>query len=85
MAGDGKNPDAIGARIELTANGVTQRRQVMPTRSYLSQVELPITFGLEDADHIDSLLITWPDGYEQFIEGLEIDRFHVISKEEPAS
>ncbi|MDG2054968.1 MAG: CRTAC1 family protein [Phycisphaerales bacterium] len=85
LAGDGKNPDAIGARIELTANGVTQRRQVMPTRSYLSQVELPITFGLEDADHIDSLLITWPDGYEQFIEGLEIDRFHVISKEEPAS
>ena len=32
--------------VELEVDGQVQRRQVMPTRSYLSQVELPVTFGL---------------------------------------
>ena len=33
LSQDGGNPDAIGAWIELTAGGVTQRRQVMPSDS----------------------------------------------------
>ncbi len=36
LEGSSPNRDAIGAWVELTAGGVTQRRQVMPTRSYLS-------------------------------------------------
>ncbi|MDX1630845.1 MAG: CRTAC1 family protein, partial [Thermoanaerobaculia bacterium] len=46
LEGGGENPNALGAWIDLTANGITQRRPVMPVRSYLSQVELPVTFGL---------------------------------------
>ena len=46
------NRDAIGAWVELRVNGVTQKRQVMPTRSFLSQVELPLTFGLGKAESI---------------------------------
>lgn len=34
----------------------------MPTRSYLSQVELPVTFGLGGGEAIESLEITWPGG-----------------------
>lgn len=60
--GTSSNRDAIGATVELAADGVIQHRTVMPTRSYLSQVELPITFGLGDATALDSLTITWPDG-----------------------
>ena len=56
------NRDAIGATIELTAAGVTQMRTVMPTRSYLSQSELPVTFGLGDAARVDDLRVMWPDG-----------------------
>jgi hypothetical protein len=62
LAAEGGNRDAIGARVELSAGGVTQRRTVMPTRSYLSQVELPLTFGLGEADRVDALRVTWPDG-----------------------
>lgn len=65
LRGTVSNRDAIGAWVELTAGGVTQRRPVMPTRSYLSQVELPVTFGLGDADRVDSLRVTWPDGSRQ--------------------
>jgi hypothetical protein len=67
LRGQGANREAIGARIELSATGETQRRQVMPTRSYLSQVELPVTFGLGRAPELGSLRITWPDASVQVI------------------
>ncbi len=60
------NRDAIGARVELHGAGPVQRRQVMPTRSYLSQVERPLTFGLGPAAPMNlKLSITWPDGARQ--------------------
>lgn len=78
----GANPDAIGAWVEIDAGGVTQRRQVMPTRSYLSQVELPVTFGLGSSDQVDEIRITWPDGMEQVVHGSDVavDRTRVIPR-----
>ena len=74
------NRDGIGAWVELTAAGVTQRRQVMPTRSYLSQVELPVTFGLGDATEVDSLRIIWPDQATQEVAVDQIDTMLVIEQ-----
>ena len=74
----GPNRDAIGARIDLVAGGRTQRRQVMPTRSYQSQSELVVTFGLGPAETIDSIEVTWPDGSTQDLGGLPVDQLHVI-------
>ena len=70
----------IGARVELTAGGVTQRRQVMPTRSYLAQVELPITFGLGTTTEVERLVVTWPDGVVQEVPmaGAPVDRLLVV-------
>lgn len=62
LVGSGGNPNALGAWIGLTAGGITQRRPVMPVRSYLSQIELPVTFGLGEAREIESVVVTWPDG-----------------------
>ncbi|HMN95777.1 MAG TPA: FG-GAP-like repeat-containing protein [Phycisphaerales bacterium] len=56
------NRDAIGAVVELPSEQGLQRRMVMPTRSYLSQVELPVTFGLGTADRVDLIRVRWPDG-----------------------
>jgi len=69
----GVNRDAIGAEVALTAGGVTQSRQVMPTKSYLSQSELPLTFGLGAAVAVDRLTVTWPGGavQEVAVEGLD--------------
>ena len=55
-----------------TATGV-RSQQVMPTRSYLSQAELPITFGLGDHDQIDKLVIRWPNGTTREVKNPEID------------
>jgi hypothetical protein len=62
LVGSGANRDAIGARVELRAGDTVRRRTVMPTRSYLSQVELPVTFGLGTTAAVDGLTVHWPDG-----------------------
>lgn len=60
--GHAGNRDAIGARLTLFVGERVLERTVMPTRSYLTQVELPVTFGLADQTRADRLLVTWPDG-----------------------
>ncbi len=80
LIGTRSNRDAIGAWVEVVAGGITQRRPVMPTRSYLSQVELPVTFGLGDADRIESVEIWWPDGTTQTVEGVEIGTTVVVEQ-----
>jgi hypothetical protein len=70
--------DAIGARVELHAPAGVQRRQVMPTRSYLSQVELPVTFGLGGDARVERLKITWPDGSTQDVVPPGVDQLIVV-------
>ena len=74
LVGTADNRNAVGAVIELTANGITQRRLITSGRSFLSQVELPVTFGLGNADKIDSLVITWPSGQQQSVNVDQVDR-----------
>jgi hypothetical protein len=58
------NSDAIGAWIHLrTEDGRRISRQVMPTKSYLSQSELPLNIGL-GRSKISEARIRWPDGHE---------------------
>ncbi len=82
LIGDGKkvNTDAIGSWVEVTLGDETLRQQVMPTRSYLSQVELPVTFGLGDRDQVDNVIVTWPDGEVQSLGKLDIDKLHTIRR-----
>ena len=74
LSGERGNPDGIGAWVELDSGGVVQRRQLMPTRSYLSQVESVLTFGLGKSRNIDSLKVLWPDGTSQAVDVAEVDQ-----------
>jgi hypothetical protein len=79
LIGRKSNRDAIGAWIKARVAGHTLSRQVMPTRSYLSQSELPVTFGLGTADKVDSVEILWPGGAKQ--KALpQIDRLTTINE-----
>ena len=82
LQGRDSNRSAIGTRVELTAGGVKQRRLVMPTRSYLSQVELPLTFGLGAAQRVDALRVTWPNGQVQHVRVGRIDTVLDIVQEQ---
>jgi len=65
LVGGRGNRDAIGAEIKLGLNNSILSRLVMPTRSYLSQSELPVTIGLGTSTNISSLEILWPGGQTQ--------------------
>jgi len=73
LTGTKSNRSAIGARLELTAGGFTQSRELFPARSYMAQMELPVTFGLGSLDRVNSLKITWPDGSLQIIVPDQVD------------
>jgi len=70
LVGTKSNRDGIGARVQLkTSKGVRQFGMVRTGSSYLSQSELPLTFGLgkpEDGTTI-ILEIAWPSGQKQTI------------------
>ena len=80
LVGGAANRDAIGAEVELRAGELVQRRRVMPTRSYLSQVELPVTFGLAGAARVDSLRVRWPGGSFESVPVTEVDTTLVVKQ-----
>jgi len=62
LTGTKSNRDGIGARVRLFAGGITQTRWVKTGSSYLSQSELPLTFGMEKHAQADRIVIDWPSG-----------------------
>jgi enediyne biosynthesis protein E4 len=80
LVGTRSNRDAIGAWVEVRAGGQTQYRQVMPTRSYQSQVELPVTIGLNEATEVDSVRVRWPNGTWQAVTQWQLDGLTVVTE-----
>lgn len=80
LIGTGSNRDAIGAVVTVTAGNLIQKKQVMPTRSYLSQVPTTLTFGIGTAEKIESILVQWPGGTEKKYSIKGVDQTIVIKK-----
>ncbi|HEY1401476.1 MAG TPA: CRTAC1 family protein [Terriglobales bacterium] len=71
LAGTQSNRDAIGAIVRLESGGITQSRMVKSGSSYLSQSELPLTFGLGKKDQADRIVIQWPNGRTEEFKNLK--------------
>jgi enediyne biosynthesis protein E4 len=75
------NKSAIGAivklKAEISGNSVWQMRKVVGQNGYCGQ-NLQIHFGLGDATQIDSLVIQWPSGIIQNVEGLNINNYNIV-------
>lgn len=78
LAGTKSNRLALGARIVITAGGVTQMDEVRSGGSYLSQNDLRVHFGLGKADKIDSVEVRWPSGRVDKMAGLRSDQFYAV-------
>ncbi|MGO9574692.1 MAG: CRTAC1 family protein [Terriglobales bacterium] len=82
LVGTKSNRDAIGAAVKIfygasygTSYGTSsQSRLVKGGSSYLSQSELPVTFGLGKRDAIDRLVIEWPSGRTEEYKNLAAGR-----------
>jgi len=62
LKGTQSNRDAIGSAIHIFHQGQRQSRIVRGGSSYLSQSELPVTFGLGGLEKIDRVVIDWSSG-----------------------
>jgi enediyne biosynthesis protein E4 len=65
LIGTKSNRDAIGALVRILYNGESQSRVVRSGSSYLSQSELPVTFGVGKRDKIARVQIEWPSGQKE--------------------
>ena len=81
LEGSTCNRDAIGAWVEVQRGERLLRRQVMPTRSYLSQVELPVTIGLGERPSVKQVKVYWPDGSAQVVEDFVLDGLTIVRQQ----
>jgi hypothetical protein len=73
LVGTTSNRDAIGALVKVFTGDSSPRRLVTSARSYLSQSELPVVFGLGGSTKVDRVEIVWPDGKQQVVTELKVD------------
>ncbi len=69
---------AIGARLKIVADGMTQTDEIHSGGSYLSQNDQRVHFGLGKSTKIDSLEIRWPSGRVETIQNLDADKFYAV-------
>ena len=77
LIGTKSNRDGIGAVVRVWHGGLTSSRTVKSGSSYLSQSELPVTFGLGHRDTVDRVLITWPGGRAEEFRNLRAGRYEI--------
>jgi hypothetical protein len=68
------NRDALGATVRIEYGGGSQSRMVKSGSSYLSQSELPLTFGLGAYNRVERISIQWPNGRSEEYKNLQAGR-----------
>jgi len=79
LLGNGQNTACIGARIEVSSDGLTQVREIRGGNNYVSQNAAEAHFGLGTATSAD-ILVRWPDGTESNINGVAVDQLMTIQQ-----
>jgi hypothetical protein len=80
LVGTKSNRDAIGAMVRAEVGGLVQTRTVKTGSSYLSQSELPLTFGLGKRDRLDRIVIQWPSGRTEEFKDLRSGQTYVCTE-----
>lgn len=80
LVGTRSNRDAMGARIKITAAGISQIREVAGGGSYLSQSDLRANFGLGQMTRVSQAEIAWPSGLHQVFRNLVADKFYLVEE-----
>jgi enediyne biosynthesis protein E4 len=72
--------DAIGSVVFCTANGQRMRGEVASGRSYNSQSDLRVHFGLGAATKVDKMEVRWANGKTQIYPINAVDQFVTIAQ-----
>ena len=81
LEGTASNRDGIGARVAVTAGGVTQTAELGPQGGgFQNSQERVVRFGLGKSDTADALTIVWPSGTKQALGQTKADRRLVVNE-----
>ena len=80
LIGTVSNRDGIGARVEVTAGGVTQLREMSGGMHARSQDYKRLHFGLGPNTAVDTVTVRWPSGLVQQLGTLPVDQVHVLTE-----
>jgi hypothetical protein len=81
--GTRSNRDGIGAKVTVKTNkGMSQMQMVKSGSSYLSQSEMPLTFGLGKPEENKSLTlqIVWPSGKTDSVTGIRPNQIITVQE-----
>jgi hypothetical protein len=75
LQGAPKNPMAIGAKVHLyMSDGSLQYQELHLSRGFFSSVSPVLHFGLGSATEVPRLMVTWPDGKQQEVIGVQANQ-----------
>ena len=74
LVGDAPNTQAVGARVYVCVDQMTQMRELRAGSNYVSSNPVEAHFGLGGAVAIDQLRIVWPDGREEAHANLRVNQ-----------
>ena len=80
LEGTRSNRSAIGARVEVTWGGRTQRQDVLAASGFSAQNQRRLHVGLGASASVERVAITWPSGRTQVIERPAVDQLHRITE-----
>jgi hypothetical protein len=78
--GKRSNRDGFGARIEVTAGGLTQLQEVRANSSFLSASDPRTHFGLGRATRVETIKIHWPSGTVDTIRDQAADQILMVEE-----
>ncbi len=78
VTGTKSNRDGIGTVVRLYTPDGAQMRTVKTGSSYLSQSELPVTFGLGRRDAAERIVVEWPSGRTQEFANIRNGAWHLV-------
>jgi hypothetical protein len=80
LQGTISNRSAYGARASLYSGGLHAARWISGGES-ISQDSPVLYFGLDTLSVVDSLVVDWPSGISQKLEGVGVDQFLLIEED----
>ncbi len=80
LDGSASNRSAIGARVTLFWNNHVQVQEVSGGSGFSAQNQRRLHYGLGAQSQVDRVVIQWPSGRHQTIEGPQVDLLHRIAE-----
>jgi|GEM_PF-1223835 len=85
LQGVQSNGRGYGAKLWITAGGMTQFREVNDNSHYFEHYAGPVHVGLGERTIVDELRVVWPSGLTQVLENVPADRqFTLVESSTPA-